>query len=284
VKLISRFLNNSPWLIFIISLVGTVFVAYVDFVTGSEMAFSLFYLAPIALTVWFVGMNIGLVFALLSAVAWFYADVNGGRDYSQDWIPYWNSAIRLLVFVLMVVLLNKIKRLLSEEQVLADTDPLTTLYNRRAFLEKIDFESKRSNRYGGSFTLVYIDLDNFKSVNDKLGHDIGDELLVNVANILKTHVRSTDISARLGGDEFALLMPQAQTDGVVDGLEKLKGELQKNMSKNHWPVTFSIGAATFNRPDITAGEMLNVSDQLMYRVKKSSKNAIVHESFPATIN
>ena len=228
------------------------------------MAFSLFCLAPISLSVWFIGINIGLGLALLCAIARFYADINGGRAYSENWIPYRNSLVRLIFFILVVWLLHKFKSLLTAEEPLADTDTLTPLCIRRVFLEKIDFESNRSKRYGGSFTLAYIDLDNFKSVNDLLGHDVADDLLVTVGKVLKTHSRSTDIPERLGGDEFGLLMPQTQDNTVVDVLEKLRNELLTRMSEKHWPVTFSFGAVTFNKPDLTNSELIDIADKLMY--------------------
>lgn len=107
----------------------------------------------------------------------------------------------------MVHLLSELKKAYEREKILAHTDGLTKVYNRRYFLDILSLEAKRSIRYNHYLTLAYFDVDNFKPINDNLGHTQGDKLLCLIATTVKKNIRQTDIVARLGGDEFALLLP-----------------------------------------------------------------------------
>ncbi|HLQ51518.1 MAG TPA: PAS domain S-box protein [Terriglobales bacterium] len=170
--------------------------------------------------------------------------------------------------------MEKLKVALEKEKDLSRKDFLTGLNNRRVFFELGDFEAKRSSRHRRALSLVYIDLDNFKQVNDTLGHQVGDDLLVTVASTLEASLRSTDIIARLGGDEFAVLFPETGSPIAQQILSKLHDRLLNEMRKCGWPVTFSIGIATF--PDCSLGfeEMIRHADEVMYTAKKSGGNRI----------
>ena len=117
-------------------------------------------------------------------------------------------------------------------------------------------------------------------MNDTMGHDVGDELLKTVADTLLTSIRVSDFAARLGGDEFAVLFPVLEKMSALPSLEKLQGELLAAMQKNEWPVTFSIGAVTFNKIIDSSRDMIKQVDDLMYEVKKSGKNNIRHLVWP----
>lgn len=123
-------------------------------------------------------------------------------------------------------------------------------------------------RYGRPFTLAYIDLDNFKMVNDSSGHAAGDQVLRVVVDTLKRNIRGSDVIARLGRDEFAVLFLESGKQNVRIIVEKLAGCVDHAMKKNGWPVTFSIGAMTFGRDfprDLQ--EMITAADRLMYEAK-----------------
>jgi diguanylate cyclase (GGDEF)-like protein len=137
----------------------------------------------------------------------------------------------------------------------------------------------RARRYPHPLTVVYMDLDNFKAVNDHFGHEVGDKLLRMITKIINRNIRSTDAVARLGGDEFALLLPE--TNGASAGrvIEKLHAQLLAAMKKNGWPVTFSIGVVTFLSQPESVDTMIKLVDDLMYAAKESGKNQIKYDVF-----
>ena len=155
-------------------------------------------------------------------------------------------------------------------------DDLTGVLNRRGFFEVLGDESKRSQRYLHPLTVVYVDLDDFKLVNDLKGHKTGNLVLQEVARTMQSILREVDFVARLGGDEFALLLPETGAENVRVVLDKLRTALMNEMNAHDWRVTFSIGAVTFNDPRVTAEEMIARADELMYSVKLSGKNRVEH--------
>jgi diguanylate cyclase (GGDEF)-like protein len=169
---------------------------------------------------------------------------------------------------------SRLKNLLAKEHDLARIDPLTTVPNRRAFYEALDTERVRSIRYHRPLTIAYVDLDNFKKVNDSLGHAVGDELLVEVAAGLKSNLRATDYVGRLGGDEFAVLLPETDATGATLVLHKLRLGLLEQMKAHNWEVTFSIGAATFLDPPDSLDIIIRMADETMYAIKAHGKDNI----------
>lgn len=262
------------------SLAAVSVLGVLDFLVGPHISFSVFYTLPIMLSAWYGGKRVGLVIAISSAVIWFAADMAAGQQYTNILIPVWNTLVRLSFFLIILWLLLIVNEKLALEESLADTDPLTGLANRRFFLEQLEREYARVQRYPEPFTIAYFDLDNFKYVNDTMGHDVGDELLLTVANTLKSSIRGSDFAARLGGDEFAVLFPMLEKDAVSSVLETLPDTLLKAMGENNWPVTFSIGAVTFSEVMSTSRDMVKQVDDLMYQVKKSGKNSIRHIVWP----
>jgi diguanylate cyclase (GGDEF)-like protein len=167
-----------------------------------------------------------------------------------------------------------LKSLLVKEQELARIDPLTTVPNRRAFYEALDKERVRSLRYHRPLTIAYVDLDNFKKVNDCLGHAVGDELLVQVAAGLRSNLRASDYVARLGGDEFAVLLPETDATAAELVLRKLRLRLLEEMEAHRWQVTFSIGAATFLDPPDSLDVIIRMADETMYAIKAHGKDNV----------
>lgn len=261
-----------------IGLVFVVSVGVVDIWTGSELAFSLFYLIPIVLVTWFTGRTLGFVIVVASAITWLAADILAGQSYSQPIIRYWNAAVRLCFFLVVTLLLPALKELEHEREI-ARIDYLTGAANRRFFFEVVQREIDRSQRYKHPFGIAYIDLDSFKAVNDQFGHKIGDKLLCAVVNQAKIHLRKTDMIARVGGDEFVLLLPEADQDALQIIITRINSALLNEMQRNHWPVTFSIGVLTCYDAKISTDELIKRADELMYSVKKNGKNAVVYDVY-----
>ena len=152
-------------------------IGAVDYLTGYELSFSIFYLAPTALATWYVGRPAGLLIATVSAATWLLVDWTSGHPYSHRFYPFWNTAVRYGFFVIMAHLLTTLQHNLDREQKMARQDVLTGLMNSRAFLETAQILFNLAKRHGHATVLAYIDLDNFKQVNDTGGHPEGDRLL-----------------------------------------------------------------------------------------------------------
>jgi diguanylate cyclase (GGDEF)-like protein len=162
-------------------------------------------------------------------------------------------------------------------QRLALTDTLTGLFNRRAWNEATEQEDRRALRGGPGFSVLMLDLDHFKDINDRYGHEAGDRALVAVGDFLKRRIRATDIAARLGGEEFAVLLSQttAKSGGAV-ALELLRGlaELTVVSGGAHLQLTASVGVAHSVEAD-GADAVLALADRRCYIAKKSGRNRVV---------
>jgi diguanylate cyclase (GGDEF)-like protein len=122
--------------------------------------------------------------------------------------------------------------------------------------------------------VAVIDCDNFKAVNDTLGHLEGDRLLQAIAEELQQSVRKTDVTARMGGDEFAVLLPDTSHDQAQQLVERLRLSLAQRMRQNNWPVTFSMGVAVYATPPKSVDSLIHGADVLMYSVKQDRKDAV----------
>jgi len=171
------------------------------------------------------------------------------------------------------------KNLKEELVYLADYDPLTNLFNRRRFRKELDGLLAYSRRYGVEGTLLFIDLDNFKYINDVHGHRVGDEFLIGLAGLLKGRLRQTDLVARLGGDEFAIYLPQVDTNQVMviaEGIAKLIEQHTMVIKGQRQPtgVTASIGVVLFPLHGTMPEELLTCADIAMYQAKKEGGNSV----------
>jgi diguanylate cyclase (GGDEF)-like protein len=251
----------------------------VDFKTGNEYSFSLFYLLPISLTSWYMNRRMGIFTSVLSAFTWVYADFSYGEDYAHPGIYFWNFMIRLGFFLIVTYLLTELRKTQKIVESLSRTDHITGAVNSRYFHELLNAEIKRAGRYSHPFTLMYLDLDNFKQVNDRFGHDEGDKLIAYIAGELKRVTRSTDIVARLGGDEFAILFPEAGGEEARGITTKIFEQLKERLCERYAVVTLSAGVVTFLSPPESTAEAIKLSDKIMYSIKNSSKNGIAYSLY-----
>jgi diguanylate cyclase (GGDEF)-like protein len=274
---VMRVLHRQPrWLLTVLAFMLVVCMGIVDYLTGPELSVSVFYLLPILWAAWFAGRWAGITASIASAVTWLAADVLAGETYSHPIMLYWSATTRLVVFWVVAMLLSALKGRLEHEEELARTDALTGVANVRFFTELANMEISRARRYECPLTLVYIDADDFKGINNRFGHNAGDTLLRLLAEAMKGEVRATDIVARLGGDEFAILLPETGYEPAQEVIRKVHQRLLRTMAENEWPVTFSIGAVTFARPPASALEMIRQADDLMYVAKHCGKDMVKH--------
>ncbi|MCW2738017.1 EAL domain-containing protein [Nocardioides sp.] len=197
--------------------------------------------------------------------------------------PWWVAALAVLSLAAVVIVdISDRRRYLDRLAHLADHDVLTGLANRRRFEDELQRHLDRCRRHGPAGALLLLDLDNFKQVNDSLGHNAGDQLLITIAGLLRRSIRDTDVVARLGGDEFAVLL----TDGGQDVAERM-AELVVERVRDHATtldgvgrrVTASVGAVTFRAASEHAADVLALADMTMYDAKEAGRNqvAVLHE-------
>jgi diguanylate cyclase (GGDEF)-like protein len=273
------FEQRSKWFWGVAGLLLVVLLGLVDFYTGLELMIGLFYLIPIALVSWYGGGKLGLGVTAAAALSLFLADFLGGLKYTHDAIYFWNILVWVGFFLLITWMTALMRKSYNANQELVRTDYVTGAVSVRFFYELAKNEIHRSSRYKRSFTFAYIDMDNFKTVNDNLGHSIGDRVLRVVAEIVKRQIRSVDTFARLGGDEFALLMPETDELEAKKVISRLHANLTKEMLKNSWMITFSIGSVTYNKPPKSVDEMVKLGDRAMYSIKTSTKNGVAYRLY-----
>lgn len=154
------------------------------------------------------------------------------------------------------------------------TDALTGLNNRRAWARTFNLEFDRVKRYGMPLSVLIIDVDHFKSFNDKYGHQVGDDLLRDLSRVLEHQVRATDFVARFGGEEFVVLLPNTSGDGALILAERVREAVQL-MSDGNRSVTISVGLASFQPVMLDSDALLSAADQALYRAKNSGRNRVV---------
>jgi diguanylate cyclase (GGDEF)-like protein/PAS domain S-box-containing protein len=165
------------------------------------------------------------------------------------------------------------RRYESELRYLADHDPLTGLLNRRAFARELEAHLERVRRYGPAGAAMILDLDHFKNINDTLGHGVGDELIVTLAQALRDRLGERVAIARLGGDELAILLPDGDVDQIArDVLEAVRAQRVASPSGRLRSVSASIGIAGFDEPGLTAEDVLANADLAMYEAKDAGRD------------
>jgi diguanylate cyclase (GGDEF)-like protein len=273
----SEFHPPSHRWILVASLSLVALMGAIDFYVGNEISVSIFYLLPVHVATWYAGPGLGLVISVLGAVLWFVADLNGAAVTSIDSLVLaWNFGVRVLYFAGAAFLLSQLKARLESEASLSRSDPLTRVANRRHFYEVVETEISRARRYSHPLTLAYIDLDDFKHINDRFGHQTGDSLLQLVAGTLQAKLRRPELVARLGGDEFAILLPETGSEAAQAALVRMREMLRDLMQEKGWPVTFSIGAITYELPPESVDQIVRQADTLMYHAKHEGKDMVRH--------
>jgi diguanylate cyclase (GGDEF)-like protein len=161
---------------------------------------------------------------------------------------------------------------------LAYIDPLTNCHNRRSFLNSADIEFERSRRNALPFSVLFLDIDYLKTINDTFGHAMGDTAIQEIALICQKNLRDIDILGRIGGDEFGILLPDCSLDSARQTAERLRLSMSKHIIPGitgDMKLSFSIGAATLIDRDKNAFETINRADQNLYTAKRTGRNLII---------
>lgn len=264
---------------------GAVLVALaglLQYLSAPGLAFLVYYFVPVALIAWFVGKWPGIVTAVasvaVSGLAWWAGEMPRWAPGSRSVVTHELVLAQFMFFLgILAYVLSALRLAFERAEQLARTDYLTGVANPRYFIELAEAELARARRYQRPFTLCYVDVDFFKTVNDRFGHTTGDSLLRVVAEVMRSRTRATDVIARLGGDEFALLLPETGYEAAQAAVPKLRESLMEGVRQHGWPVTFSIGVLTCLEPPDSVDALIKAADGLMYAVKKTSKDGIRHE-------
>jgi diguanylate cyclase (GGDEF)-like protein len=241
------------------------------------LEFSPFYLVPVSFFTWFVGKRSGVAAAGTSVMIGFFITL---RQIPGS-IAYWDLVIRFALYVSSALMISQLKMLYDRERHLSRIDPLTRIENRRAFFEAAARAKSFSERNGVPLSIAYLDVDNFKQLNDRFGHSTGDKILITAAVAIRKALRPTDLVARLGGDEFAILLPDTDRVAATLVLSRVRLEIDRAMQERGWPATVSIGTESFSSPFGSMEEMLQAADAAMYTVKQSRKDRLLGRDLTA---
>ena len=259
---------------FALMVAGILSIGLLDLATGIELRVYPLYFLPLSAGAWSLGRRGAWTGSLIAAATWYGSNRLAGMTYSSPMIWSFNLAAQTAAFVTVSLLIARMRTMLDREAELARTDALTGMHNRRAFSDRLEQIAALGRRYKRPLTLAYIDLDNFKCINDRLGHARGDELLCTVAHTIRTGLRESDFAARIGGDEFVICLPETDQDAARVVLERLHASLQAAIKMSPCLVSASIGAVVWSTPTAGPDDMLRGADELMYEVKRAGKNSV----------
>lgn len=262
-------------LVVVASVISVLCVAALHYETGVAYEFELFFLIPVVAVAWVGGTRPAIGLALVTTVIWLAVDRALLLEQAMNAPALFNFLTRFSIFTMFVLAVGKIRALIAHQVVLARTDGLTGLLNRRGFHEEAERLLAFSARHGLPVAALFMDVDGFKGINDRLGHEVGDQVLVKVASVLTRHARKVDVLSRPGGDEFVVLLSDIQADDALNYAGTLNEALLSEMQAHQWPATFSIGiASATDASALSVGELLASADQLMYQAKSAGKNSI----------
>jgi two-component system cell cycle response regulator len=170
-------------------------------------------------------------------------------------------------------LIKENKRLFEENKRLAVTDPLTGLNNRHKLQETLTRELERASRYSRPLSIIMIDMDKLKAINDTLGHPAGDEALIKVANAIEHCIRKVDLAARFGGDEFVIVLPEADVSVAASVAERINQDVEK-LKVEDKQLGISLGVASWNKTYTSPEVFIDAADRAMYQAKRSEGDRV----------
>jgi len=244
-----------------------------------EIVFAPLYLIPIAILSWFVGKWNGITASVLCTMMWLAANIYSGGPYETSFVYYWNSIVCLTTFLLISSLIAYLRVEVEQNRNLYQLDTLTGIANSTGFHEAAQREIDRSKRLNRPFSLGYVDVDNFKLINDQLGHTVGDQVIREIAKNIQLNLRKSDIVARVGGDEFALILSEAGQEASREAINRILHNLKNEMDSNGWPLTFSIGVLACIEHPKTVDEIMQLTSELRDFVKNNGKDGICFSEY-----
>jgi diguanylate cyclase (GGDEF)-like protein len=272
----------------LVALFTVVGIGALDARVGPRFGFSIFYLVPVVVAGWTLGRRPALWVAITAGGAWMIADALW-RTGEEVPALVWNAATRFAIFIGLAWMTarlrwerenllaanDRLRGMVAREALMARTDSLTGLPNWQGFNEHLTRELARSRRHGTPLAVAYADLDHFKAINDRHGHEEGNTALRTVADALRESVRATDIPARTGGDEFAILLPDANAPAAQAVAERIVQAVTRvGATYPGCGLGVSIGVACVDTAPEGPQELLRQADAAMYRAKHRGKGCV----------
>jgi diguanylate cyclase (GGDEF)-like protein len=214
----------------------------------------------------------------LGLVAVCYAIALALKGWEPGMLQSWIVSVGTLsvAAALFVHTRERVASLVASLNQAAETDPLTELLNRRGFAKRLELDLERARRYESEISLISGDLDNFKQVNDSFGHQAGDGVLVDVANLLRRYARRSDAIARTGGEEFAVLVIGTPADALV-AAERLRERIRDAFAERYPGLTISFGIASYPDDGTSAERLMRCADEALYAAKAMGRDrAVAH--------
>ena len=243
--------------------------------TPPSVRLGILYIVPVLLVTWHDGLSWGIAFAVGTGVLRFMTGLEKLPPDTSMVARLVNEGAFQTVLIVAMAGLAKLQHTQAKLELLATQDPLTGALNARSFVERLAQELERIRRYSRPLALLYLDLDDFKVVNDRHGHQTGDAVLRLVANATRRALRQSDVVGRLGGDEFGVLMPETDSAVAEAAATRLAGGI-RSVFQGTPSVTASIGLVSIlNAASLGAEELLRRADKAMYEAKRSGKDRVV---------
>lgn len=269
---------------FVLKILGVVLltctVGLADYITGGKLQLEAFYLVPVGLATLYLGRWPGIAIVILSAVSVLSGDIAMNLS-NLNLVVAWNFIENLLVFSAFTVVLTVLNMQIEKQNSLVREDPLTGIGNRKLFMEMAEQEMNRLRRYKRPFTAAFVNVINLGEVNQQLGNEEGDFLLVYVAKTIRNTIRTSDIAARLGNNEFAILFPETGADASTPLIEKIKkmlSEISENQ-KNSYEIVFSAACVTFLEAPASVNDIFVKMTELMIGRGAQEKNSVAYDTY-----
>jgi diguanylate cyclase (GGDEF)-like protein len=267
--------------ILVLSFLGVLVIGYANYFSRATTEIDLWalLLAPTAAVAWVYPRRLSMVFAAYAAAAVvFSSDIADGFLLVPTGGEF---VVNLGTFLSAALIVNLLAAAMDRQTHLARFDALTETINATSFEESVARELARGKRYHHPTTVAFIDIDDFKTVNDEHGHRVGDEALRCVATATRQQVRDTDTVGRLGGDEFGILMPETSEEAARVVLNRIRTRVHEIAAERIWPIGVSIGATTVagTCTDASPDQVIRRADGAMYRVKSANKDDVLVEAF-----
>jgi diguanylate cyclase (GGDEF)-like protein len=274
-------MRTRRWALLVLSLLGVVVIGLANYFVEAAVRIDLWALliVPISVVAWTYSLRFSLAFASFLGIV---GTVSNGIA-ERFTVASATGEVVLLVasFLFAAVVVSYLAATLTRQTHLASFDALTETVNTTSFDEIVGRELARGKRYDRPTTVAFLDVDNFKKINDAHGHQVGDDALQCVATAMRQQVCGTDTVGRLGGDEFGILLPEASEQAARVVLDRIQTRVRELAAENIWPISVSIGATTVAgaRSDVTVDEVIKHADDVMYRVKSATKDGVLIEAF-----
>ena len=253
-------------------------IGLADYTIGQGTTFFPLYVIIIATLSFYEGFLAGV------AAAWLVCLISLGVDlFVQNPLPrqmlYLRIGLQLAMFIVVAAAASWIGRIYIKLKDLSTRDGLTGLFNHAHFKTHLAEELARVTRFDRPLSIIMLDLDHFKSINDTFGHSVGDKLLKELGDLLRTNLRAVDVPARYGGEEFAILLPETGSGLAIEVAERLRRVVEGHRFLSDHPkgpitITLSGGAAAFDRARSTPDLLLDAADRALYKAKGQGRNCV----------